>query len=310
MNKDSRIYVAGATGLVGSALVRKLRDQGYTNILTKRVELRDRKEVTDLFREHAPEYVFLAAAKVGGIRYNAINPAFMIYDNLAIQTNVIDLSMLFGVKKLVFLGSACIYPKITPQPIKEEYLLTGPLEPTNEAYAIAKIAGLKMCQAYKQQYNFNAISLMPANLFGPGDNYKPGHSHVIPDMIRKFVHAKREGSESVTLFGDGSPTREFMHSDDFAEACIHLMMNYDSGDIINVGSDYCISIKELAQKVKAIVGYDGDIIWDINKPNGTPLRKLDNQRLRDTGWDKQVDDNIFTQQLEKTIEAYMQDLTI
>lgn len=304
MNKDSRIYVAGATGLVGSALVRKLKDQGYTNILTKRVELTDRKEVTALFREHAPEYVFLAAAKVGGIGYNATNPAFMIYDNLAIQTNVIDLSMLFSVKKLVFLGSACIYPKITPQPIKEEYLLTGPLEPTNEAYAIAKIAGLKMCQAYRKQYNFNAISLMPANLFGPGDNYRPGHSHVIPDMIRKFVHAERIGSKSITLFGDGSPTREFMCSDDFAEACIHLMLNYDGVDIINVGSDYCISIKELAQKVKTIVGYDGDIIWDINKPNGTPLRKLDNQRLRDTGWDKQVDDSIFTQQLEKTIEAY------
>lgn len=310
MNKHSRIYVAGATGLVGSALVRKLKDQGYTNILTRRFDLRSRQDTTLLFREHAPEYVFVAAAKVGGIGYNAANPAPMIYDNLAIQTNIIDLSMAYGVKKLVFLGSACIYPKITPQPIKEEYLLTGPLEPTNEAYAIAKIAGLKMCQAYKQQYNFNAISLMPANLFGPGDNYRPGHSHVIPDMIRKFVHGEMIGRESITLFGDGSPTREFMYSDDFAEACIHLMMNYESKDIINVGSDYCISIKELAQKIKKLTNFKGDIIWDTSKPNGTPLRKLDNQRLRDTGWDKVVDDSVFTQQLEKTIESYKENITI
>jgi len=305
MNKDSRIYIAGATGLVGSALVRELKAQGYTNILTKRFDLKVRSEVSSIFRDYAPEYVFLAAAKVGGIEYNATNPAPMIYDNLAIQNNVIDLSLLFGVKKLVFLGSACIYPKITPQPIKEEYLLTGPLEPTNEAYAIAKIAGLKMCQAYKKQYNFNAISLMPANLFGPGDNYRPGHSHVIPGMISKFVYAKKINQESVTLFGDGTPTREFMYSDDFAQACIHLMKNYDSADIINVGSGYSISIKELAEKIKRITNFEGEIIWDTRKPNGTPLRKLDNQRLRDTGWTKEVDDSVFEEQLEKALSWYL-----
>ena len=304
MNTKSRIWVAGATGLVGSALVRKLKAQGYTNILTKRVDLRGRRETLSLFREYAPEYVFLAAAKVGGIGYNAANPALMISDNLAIQNNVIDLSLSFGVKKLVFLGSACIYPKIAPQPIKEDYLLTGPLEPTNDAYAIAKIAGIKMCQAYRDQHGMNAISLMPANLFGPGDNYKPGHSHVIPALISKFSYAKRTNQETVTLLGDGSPTREFMYSDDFADACIYLMNNYESREIINVGSDYCISIKELANKIKDLTDFRGEIIWDTNQPNGTPLRKLDNQKLRKEGWSKIVGDEEFNEQLKQTIKEY------
>lgn len=306
MNKNSRIYVAGATGLVGSALVRKLKDQGYTNILTKRFELTDRKEVTALFREHAPEYVFLAAARVGGIGYNAANPAFMIYDNLAIQTNVIDLSMLFGVKKLVFLGTACSYPRITPQPIKEEYFLTGPFEPTNESYGIAKAAGIKMCQAYRKQYNFNAISLMVANIYGPGDDFRPGHAHVIPDMISKFVHAERVGAKSVTLYGDGSPTREFLYVDDLADACLFLMKEYDSPEIINVGSNYSISIKELAEKIKNVVGYDGDIIWDINRPNGTPLRKLDNTKLNELGWSAKID---FDVGLKKAYEWFVDNST-
>lgn len=287
MEFNSSIYVAGHNGLVGSALVKKLKNYGYNNVIIvdrHRLDLTSQTEVRRFFNVQRPEYVFLAAAKVGGINYNKSYPADFMYDNLMIQSNVIDSAYRSNVKKLMFLGSACIYPKITPQPISEDYLLTAPLEETNEGYAIAKIAGLKMCQKYREQYGFNAISVMPTNLYGPRDNFNIDQCHVIPAMIWKFHNAKKNNLKEVTLFGDGSPTREFLHVDDLADSLIFLMNNYNENDHINIGSPRPYSIKELAEIVSSIVGWEGEIIWDTSKPNGTPLRQLDSSKLNDLGW--------------------------
>lgn len=288
MDLDSRIYVAGHKGLVGSAIVRKLKDLGYKRIITDSsdgiLDLRYQNSTRNFISLHQPEYVFLAAAKVGGINYNKSRPAEFIYDNLAIQNNVINASYDLGVKKLLFLGSSCIYPKVCPQPITEDALLTSPLEPTNEAYAIAKIAGLKMCQMYTTQYGFQTVSAMPANLYGPNDNFNSEQSHVIPAMIKKFIGAMENGDKEVVFFGDGSPIRDFMYVDDLADACIFLMNNYENPEHINVGSGLDVSIKYLAQVIASIVGYDGDILWDVTKPNGSPRRTLDTSRMDALGW--------------------------
>ena len=292
MDYNSSIYVAGHNGLVGSSLVRRLKMAGYHNIITvdrSRLDLRNQMIVKRFFAIQKPEYVFLAAAKVGGITYNQSSPADFIYDNLAIQNNVIHSSYENKVKKLMFLGSACIYPKVTPQPIKEEYLLTAPLEETNEGYALAKIAGLKMCQRYKEQYGFNAISAMPANLYGINDNFNINQCHVIPAMIYKFHEAMLNNSKEVVLFGDGTPTREFLHVDDLSDALIFLMNNYEDSSHINIGSGKEYSIKELADIISRTVGWSGNIIWDTNKPNGTPRRKLDTSKLNNLGWSSSID---------------------
>ena len=292
MEYSSSIYVAGHNGLVGSSLVRRLKMMGYHNVITvdrSRLDLRNQLSVKRFFAIQKPEYVFLAAAKVGGINYNKNYPADFIYDNITIQNNVIHSAYENKIKKLMFLGSACIYPEITPQPIKEEYLLTAPLEETNEGYALAKIAGLKMCQKYNEQHGFNAISVMPANLYGINDNFNIEQCHVIPAMIHKFHTAKVYGSNEVTLFGDGSPTREFLHVDDLADALIFLMNNYDDSEHINVGSGKEYSIKELAEIVSKVVGFNGNIIWDTAKPNGTPRRKLDTSKLDNLGWSASID---------------------
>jgi len=305
MNKLSKIFVAGHTGLVGSAICRRLAQEGYTNIIGKRkseLDLRDQVATSNFFSKEKPDYVFLAAAKVGGIGWNKNCPAEFTYDNLQIQNNVIHYSYLNGVKKLLFLGSACIYPKITPQPIKESYLLTGELEPTNAGYALSKIVGLKLCQYYREQYGFNCISLMPANLYGINDNFDINKCHVIPALIRKFLDAKESGLDKVTCFGDGSPTREFLYSDDLADACMFLMQNYDSSDIINVGSGMEISIKELSEIIKDLVEYKGKIEWDISKPNGTPLRKLSTEKLDNLGWSAKTK---FIDGVKHTIDWYV-----
>jgi GDP-L-fucose synthase len=303
MDKNSKIFVAG-NGLVGTALVKKLRQEGYHNIVTvpkKTLDLRIQEQVQDWFKFTRPEYVFDAAAKVGGINYNAQMPADFIYDNLMIQSNLIDTSYRYGVKKFLFLGSACIYPKVTPQPIKEEYLLTAPLEPTNEGYALAKITGLRMCEYYNRQYGFNAISLMPANLYGPHDNFDPQKGHVIPGMIWKFYNAMKNNHDAVTAWGDGSPTREFLYSEDLADACLFLMNNYNDPSFINVGSDVEITIKDLVSIIKKEVGFNGELFWDVTLPNGTPRRKLDSSRLFDMGWKPKVS---FEEGLAKTIKWF------
>ena len=305
MEKNSKIFVAGHNGLVGSAIVRKLRSEGYDNLILRsrsELDLRDQRAVRNFFSTEKPEYVFLAAAKVGGIIANAQAPADFTYDNLAIQTNVIDSAYRNGVKKLLFLGSACIYPKITSQPIKEEYLLEGKLEPTNEGYALAKIVGLKLCEYYKQQYGFNAISLMPVNLYGPNDNFDPTKSHVIPGMIRKFYDAKKNGLASVSCWGDGSPTREFLHSDDLADACLFMMNSYNDTQFVNVGSDNEITIKALSEMIKKEIGFDGEIIWDTTYPNGQPLRKLDYTLMDNLGWKSKVS---FEEGLRTTVKWFM-----
>lgn len=292
MDYDASIYIAGHNGLVGSALVRKLKSLGYHNLITvdrKRLDLRNQMSVRKFFAIQKPEYIFLAAAKVGGINYNKNYPADFIYDNLTIQNNVIHAAYENKAKKLMFLGSACIYPKVTPQPIKEEYLLTAPLEETNEGYALAKIAGLKMCQKYNQQYGFNAVSVMPANLYGINDNFNIDECHVIPAMINKFHNAKVSGQKLVTLFGDGSPTREFLHVDDLADALVFLMKSYNDPDHINIGAGNEYSIKDLAEIVARVVGWNGKIEWDISKPNGTPRRKLDTSKLDNLGWSASID---------------------
>lgn len=292
MKKHSKIFIAGHRGLVGSAIKRKLESQGYSNIIIRsktELDLRDQEKTKEFFDIEKPEYVFLAAAKVGGIGWNAECPADFIYDNLQIQNNVIDSAYRSGVDKLLFLGSACIYPKVTKQPIKEDYLMSSYLEPTNEGYALAKISGLRMCQFYNKQYGFNAISLMPANLYGINDNFNVDHCHVIPALIRKFSEAKDKGHSTVTCFGDGTPRREFLHVDDLADACIFLMNTYNSPEHINIGSDSDISIKDLAYMIKDVVGFDGDITWDTDKPNGTPVRKLDITKLERLGWKSTVD---------------------
>ena len=306
MNKNSKIFVAGHNGLVGSAIVKKLKKEGYTNIVTRTrtdLDLRDQLGVLHFFNYEQPEYVFLCAAKVGGIGWNKECPAEFTYDNLQIQNNIIHSSYLNKVKKLLFLGSACIYPKITPQPIKESYLMTGELEETNAGYALAKIAGLRMCQYYKKQYNFDCISLMPANVYGINDNFNIQKCHVIPALIRKFLDAKESNHNTVTCFGDGTPTREFIYSDDMADACLFLMDNYNSTDIINVGTGTVVTIKTLAETIKEKIGFDGEIIWDTTKPNGTPLRKLCNEKIISLGWKPKISLN---EGIEKTINWYLE----
>ena len=304
MDSESRVYVAGNTGLVGSAIVRKLHWKGYTNILSspsKSWDLRNQMDVERFFRVNEPEYVYLAAAKVGGIGANAYYPGHFIYDNLMIQTNVIHAARKFGVKKLLFLGSSCIYPKFAEQPITEDQLLGGHLEPSNDAYAIAKIAGIKMCQAYHKQYGFNAISLMPTNLYGPNDNYDLDSSHVLAAMIRKFHEAK----DKVTLWGDGSAMREFLYVDDLAEAAFKCMVDYDSEDIINVGTGKDITIKDLAETIADVVGFKGEIVWDTSKPNGTPRKVLNVDKIKSLGWKPKVS---LREGIQKTYDLYKDSL--
>lgn len=291
MNKDSKIYVAGHRGLVGSAIVRVLKDAGYTNIVTRtrdELDLTIQADVQKFFENERPEYVFLAAAKVGGIMANKTYPADFIYSNLVIETNVIESAQRSKVQKLLFLGSSCIYPKLALQPIKEEYLLTGPLEETNSAYAIAKIAGVLMCQSYREQYGSNFISVMPTNLYGPNDNFDPVNSHVLPGLLRRFHEAKESGAPEVVVWGTGSPKREFLHVDDLAGASLFLMETYDEGAIVNIGTGEDVSIKELAEMVKEVVGYQGLITWDTSKPDGTPRKLLDVSKLQNLGWTHSV----------------------
>lgn len=287
MLKDSRILVAGSRGLVGSAIVRKLDTEGFSNLITfsrSELDLIDQTATLRFFEERKPEYVFLAAAKVGGILANNTYPADFIYDNVMIESNIIHSAYLTGVNKLLFLGSSCIYPKFTEQPIKESSLLTGELEPTNEPYAIAKILGIKMCQSYHRQYGVNFISAMPTNLYGINDNFDLKNSHVLPALIRKFHEAKINNSTSVELWGTGSPYREFLYVDELADACYFIMQNYNEPDIVNIGTGKDITIKELADLVRAIVGFDGEIIWDTTKPDGTPRKLLDVSKLNSLGW--------------------------
>jgi GDP-L-fucose synthase len=287
IQKNSRIYVAGHRGLAGSAILRRLQVEGFTTLITRTsrdLDLRDRTAVDKFFEAEKPEYVFLAAAKVGGILANSTYPADFIRDNLLIQTNVIDAAYRSGVKKLQFLGSSCIYPKFAPQPMREEHLLTGLLEPTNEGYAIAKIAGIKMCEAYQRQYGFNAISLMPTNLYGPGDNFDLQNSHVLHALLRKFHEAKLAAAPQVVLWGSGTPRREFLHVDDLASAALFLMQHYDSPGIINVGSGTDLTIRELGELIQRVTGFSGSLVFDSSKPDGTPRKLLDVSKLTALGW--------------------------
>ena len=291
MNKADKIYVAGHRGMVGSAIIRRLQKDGFTNVVTrtsKEVDLRNQQAVADFFAIEKPDYVFLAAAKVGGIVANNTYRADFIYENTMIQNNVIHQSYLNGVKKLMFLGSSCIYPKMAPQPLKEEYLLTGLLEPTNEPYAIAKIAGIKMCDAYRSQYGCNFISVMPTNLYGPNDNYDLNNSHVLPALIRKFHTAKIENLPSVEIWGTGSPKREFLHADDLADACFYLMQNYNEAGLVNIGVGEDISIKDLALLVKKIIGFEGELKFDTSRPDGTPRKLMDVSKLHSLGWKHKI----------------------
>jgi GDP-L-fucose synthase len=292
MQSDSRIYVAGHRGMVGSAIVRNLQNKGYLNLVCrtiKELDLTDQRATAEFFREEKPEYVFLAAAKVGGINANNTYPADFIYENLAIQNNIIKAAHDSRVKKLLFLGSSCIYPKNCPQPMKEEYLLSGHLEPTNEAYALAKIAGLKMCQFFKRQYGDNFISCMPTNLYGPHDNYDLENSHVLPALIRKFHEAKIENKPYVEVWGTGTPLREFLYVDDMADACVFLMENYDGEELVNIGTGREISIRGLAELVKDIVGYSRELVFKSDKPDGTPRKLLDVSKLSGLGWSYKVE---------------------
>lgn len=291
MNKQDKIYIAGHRGMVGSAILRALESRGFENFVLRtstELDLRDQSKVAKFFESERPDYVFLAAAKVGGIKANDTYPAEFLYDNLMIQTNIIHQSYLCQVKKLLFLGSSCIYPKMAPQPIKEDYLLTGPLESTNEAYAIAKIAGIKMCEYYRAQYGCNFISAMPTNLYGPNDNYDLQNSHVLPALLRKFHEAKEQGNPTVEIWGTGTPKREFLHVDDLAEASIFLMENYDESLFINVGSGSDIDIKSLALTIKEVVGYQGELKFDLSKPDGTPRKLMDSSRLTDLGYRSKI----------------------
>ena len=291
MKKGAKIYVAGHRGMVGSAILRKLKEKGFKHFVLKtsgELDLRNQVEVNEFFRRERPDYVFLAAAKVGGILANDTYRAEFIYDNLMIETNVIHAAYLFGVKKLLFLGSSCIYPKHAPQPMKEEHLLTGILETTNEPYAIAKIAGIKMCEAYRAQYGVNFISVMPTNLYGPNDNYDLETSHVLPALVRKFHEAKMNYLPEVVMWGTGSPMREFLHVDDLADACYFLMQHYDKAQFLNVGTGKDISIKDLALLIKKIVGYRGEIKHDLTKPDGTPRKLLDVSALKKAGWEATI----------------------
>ena len=292
MQKDSKIYIAGHRGMVGSAIYRKLLKEGYTNFVSRTSEtldLRNQQHVSDFFADEKPEYVFLAAAKVGGIVANNTYRAEFLYENLQIQNNVINSAHVNGVKKLMFLGSSCIYPKMAPQPLREEYLLTGLLEPTNEPYAIAKIAGIKMCDAYRAQYGCNYISVMPTNLYGYNDNYHPQNSHVLPAMIRRFHEAKESNAAVVTIWGTGIPRREFLFADDLAEACYYLMQNYNEEGLVNIGTGEDISIKDLAFMIKKIIGYEGEINFDTSKPDGTLRKLMDVSKLHNEGWVHKVE---------------------
>lgn len=298
MQLNEKIYVAGHQGMVGSAICRKLLSEGYSNLIVRSssdLDLRDQSAVKNFFEKEQPEYVIMAAAKVGGILANQSYPAEFIYDNLMIQNNIIHQSYVNNVEKLLFLASSCVYPKMAPQPIKEEYLLEGPLEPTNESYAIAKISGIKMCEAYRSQYGCNFISAMPSNLYGPEDNYDLQNSHVLPAMIRKFHEAKKNNSDKVEIWGSGAVLREFLYVDDLADACLFLLNNYNEMEFINVGAGKEISIRELALKVKKIVGYKGDLFFNKEKPEGTPRKLLDVSRLKKLGWTYSVelDDGIL-----------------
>ncbi|QFZ91564.2 GDP-L-fucose synthase [Synechococcus elongatus] len=305
MELSSSIFVAGHRGLVGAAIARRLQAAGYQNLLTasrSQLDLRDAIAVDRFFAEHRPNYVFLAAAKVGGIYANDIYPADFLRDNLQIQTNVIDAAYRNGCQKLLFLGSTCIYPKFAPQPMPESCLLTGELEPTNEWYAIAKIAGIKLCQAYRKQYGFNAISLMPTNLYGPGDNFHPENSHVLPALIRRFLEAKEANQAEVVCWGTGSPRREFLYVDDLADASLFLMQTYNEPEIVNVGVGSDISIRELAELVAQTVGYNGAIAWDTSKPDGTPRKLVDVRRLTELGWTAQTS---LEQGLRQTVDWFL-----
>lgn len=303
MDKHARIFVAGYRGMVGSAVYRKLQREGHTNIIVRssaELDLRNTAAVEAFFAQEKPEYVFLAAAKVGGIVANNTYRADFIYENLMIQSNVIHQSYVHGVKKLMFFGSSCIYPKMAPQPLKEDYLLTGPLEHTNEPYAIAKIAGIKMCEAYRDQYGCNFISVMPTNLYGYNDNYHPENSHVLPALIRRFHEAKRDNKPDVVIWGTGSPLREFLFADDLADAAYLLMQTYNEKQFVNIGSGEDISIKELAELVKHIIGYSGELKFDTNRPDGTPRKLMDVSRLKELGW-------MYTTSLEKGIRQAYED---
>jgi GDP-L-fucose synthase len=304
MQKDSKIYVAGANGMVGSAIVRKLRKEGFQNLLTpssKELDLRSQQAVEKFFSHEKPEYVFLAAAKVGGILANNTYRADFLYENLMIESNVIHQSYFQGIKKLLFLGSSCIYPKLAPQPLKEEALLSGFLEPTNEPYAIAKIAGIKLCESYRLQYGCNFISAMPTNLYGPNDNYDLKNSHVIPALIRKFLEAKNSNETKVEVWGTGTPLREFLHVDDLADACLFLMEKYDGLGFINIGIGEDLTIKELAELVKRIVGFKGEIVFDTTKPDGTPRKLMDVSKINNLGWKYKI-------QLEEGLKLIVNDL--
>jgi GDP-L-fucose synthase len=287
MNKTDKIYIAGHRGMVGSAILRRLEKADFQNFITRtssELDLRNQQAVTDFLLAERPDYVFLAAAKVGGIVANNTYRAEFLYENLMIQNNIIHGAYLAGVKKLMFLGSSCIYPKLALQPLREDYLLTGLLEPTNEPYAIAKIAGIKMCEAYRSQYGCNFVSVMPTNLYGPNDNYDLEKSHVLPAMIRKFHEAKLNNQPVVELWGTGSPMREFLHADDLADACVYLMENYNDSTLVNIGTGEDVTIRELAETVKDIVGYEGELYWNTSKPDGTPRKLMDVSKLNDLGW--------------------------
>ena len=291
MEKNAKIYVAGHRGMVGSAILRKLQAEGYSNLVirsSQELDLRNQQAVADFFNSEKPDYVFLAAAKVGGIVANNTYRADFLYENLAIQNNVIHQAYLQGAKKLLFLGSSCIYPKFAPQPLKEDYLLTGLLEPTNEPYAIAKIAGIKLCDAYRDQYGCNFISVMPTNLYGYNDNYHPENSHVLPALIRKFHEAKTSGAASVIVWGTGSPLREFLFADDLADACYFLMQEYNEAGLVNIGTGHDLSIKDLALLIKKVVGFTGDLVFDTSKPDGTPRKLLDVSKLHTLGWKHRI----------------------
>lgn len=309
MNKDSKIYIAGHRGMVGSAIHRKLLGMGYTNIITRtstELDLRVQEPVNEFFETERPDYVFLAAAKVGGIMANNLYRADFLYENLMIQSNVIHSAYATRVSKLMFLGSSCIYPKLAPQPMKEEYLLTGLLEHTNEPYAIAKIAGIKMCDAYRAQYGCNFISVMPTNLYGPNDNYDLQNAHVLPTLIRKFHEAKQNGDPAVTIWGTGTPMREFLHADDLASACVYLMENYNEEGLVNIGTGMDVTITELAMLIKEIVGYEGSLVYDHTKPDGTPRKLMDVSKLTNLGWKYSIE---LKEGLKQVYGDYLSSLT-
>ncbi|MEQ9288837.1 MAG: GDP-L-fucose synthase [Cyclobacteriaceae bacterium] len=307
MEKGSKIYIAGHRGMVGSAIWRRLEAAGYTNLVGKtsaQLDLRNQQAVEDFFSNERPEYVFLAAAKVGGIVANNTYRADFLHDNLLIQSNIIHQSYKHQVKKLLFLGSSCIYPKLAPQPLKEEYLLTGPLEHTNEPYAIAKIAGIKMCDAYRAQYGCNYISAMPTNLYGPNDNYDLQNSHVLPALIRKFCEAKEENKKYVQIWGSGRPKREFLHVDDLAQACLFLMDTYNEQGLVNIGVGEDISIKDLALTIKSIVGFNGELTFDQSRPDGTPRKLMDVTKINNLGWKASIS---LDEGLKRTVEHYLEE---